>query len=253
MPVFVLNCFVSILHQDIVSPTDLLPKGLHVEMDRYVECSVVYSFLLLLLSSSSSPFLELYFIPNCSDSILLLLRLFLSLSPPLSPLKVCRNGKCTAELENIIPDYTHVTQTVVSRSQPDRLLSRSDNSFATSVAPLLPPPAALQDPETIVVHDLTLNPNPNSRGGRGMRGRSFRDESDEEDDLPSSHPALNSPPASTSSHRKKSSCRDIIEKMAGSLSCSDFLERFGYRYCNHSYVKRNCCASHAIICNKTAK
>lgn len=38
-------------------------------------------------------------------------------------LKVCRNGKCVAELENIIPDYTHVTQTI-SRSP----ISRSDTA-----------------------------------------------------------------------------------------------------------------------------
>ena len=162
--------------------------------------------------------------------------------------QVCRNGKCTAELENIIPDYTHVTQTVVSRGQPDRLLSRSDNSFGTSVAPL--PPAALQDhPETIVVHDLTLNRGENRRDR--LRGRSFRDDDENLPSVLSSHPTSSS--SSSSQRKKSSSCRDIIEKMAGSLSCSDFLERFGYRYCNHSYVKRNCCASHAIICNKTAK
>lgn len=84
--------------------------------------------------------------------------------------QVCRNGKCTAELENIIPDYTHVTQTVVTRGSDD----------------------------------------------------------------------VNSP--------SQASCRDKNEQLAG-LSCADFLKLYGYRYCNHAYIKRNCCASHGIICN----
>src|SRR5688572_6912202 len=63
-----------------------------------------------------------------------LISLSLSLSHRLlRPKQVCRNGKCTAELENIIPDYTHVTQ-VVSRAQPvaDRLLSRSDSLYTAA-------------------------------------------------------------------------------------------------------------------------
>jgi len=119
--------------------------------------------------------------------------------------------------------------------------NNNNNNYATSVAPLSP--EALQDhPETIVVHDLTLG----NRGSRNMgRSRSFA----REDDIENVAPHQPRKKSSLSS----SSCRDNIEKMAGSLSCSDFLERFGYRYCNHSYVKRNCCASHGIICTKTAK
>lgn len=156
--------------------------------------------------------------------------------------QVCRNGKCTAELENIIPDYTHVTQ-VVSRAQPvaDRLLSRSDSLHtATSpqvLSPLKPQRNSIASPQS-----------QRFRSNRNL-GRSLAD------DLPPPTPIHNqniqphSPVvAAPQSHRN--SCRDIIDKMAGSLSCADFLDRFGYRYCNHNYVKRNCCASHAVICNK---
>ncbi|OTF77110.1 A disintegrin and metalloproteinase with thrombospondin motifs family protein [Euroglyphus maynei] len=38
--------------------------------------------------------------------------------------QICRNGKCLAEMENIIPDYSHVQQSI--RPKPDRLLSRID-------------------------------------------------------------------------------------------------------------------------------
>ncbi|KAH9423576.1 hypothetical protein DERP_005156 [Dermatophagoides pteronyssinus] len=38
--------------------------------------------------------------------------------------QICRNGKCLAEMENIIPDYSHVQQSI--RAKPDRILSRID-------------------------------------------------------------------------------------------------------------------------------
>lgn len=52
---------------------------------------------------------------------------------------MCRNGKCVGEIENIIPDYTHQTQTVVARRPhsvtgrlADNGLSASSTSTATS-------------------------------------------------------------------------------------------------------------------------
>jgi len=170
--------------------------------------------------------------------------------------QVCRNGKCAAELENIIPDYTHVTQTVVSQGghPPDHLLSRSD-SFPTSVGPPLPPSALTVDggfdvlndgpPPPPLNHQSFNSPSP-SRGGRSFHGG-------DSDSFNSQPPPSHIVVTSGAQRKKSSSCRDIIDKLAGSLSCGDFLERFGYRYCNHSYIKRNCCASHAIICNKSAK
>ena len=148
--------------------------------------------------------------------------------------QVCRNGKCTAELENIIPDYTHVTSVVASRNpspvtpSDDRLLSRSDH---------------LQPPPTTNVITVTDRRYRSRNVGRSLDHRSIN------------IPPPPSPPLSPyNSQRIKKlstgSCHDIVDKMAGSLSCADFLERFRYRYCNHSYVKRNCCASHAIICNR---
>lgn len=52
---------------------------------------------------------------------------------------------------------------------------------------------------------------------------------------------------STQSQRAKQ-CKNNIERMAGSLTCTEFLEKFGERYCNHNYIKRNCCASHSVMC-----
>ncbi|KAI1285003.1 A disintegrin and metalloproteinase with thrombospondin motifs 16 [Halotydeus destructor] len=147
--------------------------------------------------------------------------------------QVCRNGKCAAELENIIPDYSQV----VSRSQPstDRLLSRSD-TFS--------PPVALA-----AVGSLKPRLSPQSQRFRGRNYGRAADEPVTALALPLS-PSSSSPSGPLSSQKK--ACRDITEKMAGSLSCTDFLDRFGYRYCNHNYVKRNCCESHALMCNKEA-
>lgn len=45
---------------------------------------------------------------------------------------MCRNGKCVGEIENIIPDYTHQTQTVVAR-RPHSVTSRlADNGLSAS-------------------------------------------------------------------------------------------------------------------------
>lgn len=41
--------------------------------------------------------------------------------------QICRNGKCLAEIENIIPDYSHVQQSISRSPNPDRLLARVDN------------------------------------------------------------------------------------------------------------------------------
>ena len=43
-------------------------------------------------------------------------------------------------------------------------------------------------------------------------------------------------------------CEDRISKIAGSMSCPDFLQRYGYQYCQQAYIKKNCCASQQRYC-----
>lgn len=136
--------------------------------------------------------------------------------------QVCRNGKCLAEIENIIPDYTHVSQTI-SRvpppPNPDRILSRSDSAS-------------------------------------GRRHTRFRNRMGlARNYLRVAAPTVESPQVSlpengTDSKIDSVQCRNNVERMAGSLSCGEFLERFGDKYCKHDYIKRNCCASHALLCTK---
>ncbi|RWS29889.1 disintegrin and metalloproteinase with thrombospondin motifs 1-like protein [Leptotrombidium deliense] len=125
--------------------------------------------------------------------------------------QVCRNGKCIAELENIIPDYTHVTQTVISRAP----IARSDTGVS-------------HFRRSHVGRQRNIN-----RSGI-LRPTTAHD-------MSSALPTISSPQPSTE-------CVDAVEKMAVSMTCSEFLEKFGYRYCNHDYIKTNCCASRLSLC-----
>ncbi|KAJ6217721.1 hypothetical protein RDWZM_008878 [Blomia tropicalis] len=53
--------------------------------------------------------------------------------------QICRNGKCLAEMENIIPDYSHVQQSISRNPNSDRLLARVDNGH-------IPPPFRHRNP-----------------------------------------------------------------------------------------------------------
>lgn len=54
----------------------------------------------------------------------------------MSSYQVCKNGRCLAEIENIIPDYSHVTETYVEAE--DRMDRSDDSATVTSVATLPP-------------------------------------------------------------------------------------------------------------------
>lgn len=147
--------------------------------------------------------------------------------------QVCRNGKCVAELENIIPDYTHVTQTI-SRSP----LARSDNAGlnyqpyapAGAVTGVAPPSARRAKSRFRQRQPL---------GGHAGGGGAARQ---------AGTTPVYAAERSAIANSQDTGCVDQVDKMAGSMSCFQFLEKFSSRYCNHNYIKRNCCASHAIIC-----
>ena len=146
-------------------------------------------------------------------------------------LKVCRNGKCLAEIENIIPDYTHV-QPISRIPAPDRLLSRSDGQWPARRHPR-----------------------------QGLRNRQGLSRHVISPYLRLAVPTIESPqvvvaPANETEIPETGGtgqCRNNVERMAGSLTCTQFLERFGEKYCKHDYIKRNCCASHALMCVKKSE
>lgn len=43
-------------------------------------------------------------------------------------------------------------------------------------------------------------------------------------------------------------CEDRITKIAGSMTCQDFLQRYGFQYCRQPYILKNCCASQQRYC-----
>ncbi|KAF0296375.1 hypothetical protein FJT64_006162 [Amphibalanus amphitrite] len=44
-------------------------------------------------------------------------------------------------------------------------------------------------------------------------------------------------------------CVDRVNRLVGHLSCKQFIQRYGYRYCSRKYVQRNCCASQKRLCS----
>ncbi|MPC23476.1 hypothetical protein E2C01_016526 [Portunus trituberculatus] len=44
-------------------------------------------------------------------------------------------------------------------------------------------------------------------------------------------------------------CEDRIANIAGTLTCREFLRTYGFRYCGHRYIHKNCCRSQKEACN----
>ncbi|XP_035208829.1 A disintegrin and metalloproteinase with thrombospondin motifs 4-like [Stegodyphus dumicola] len=53
--------------------------------------------------------------------------------------QVCKNGRCLAEIENIIPDYSHVTETYVEAEE--RMDRGQEGDLATQSPTTIPPPS----------------------------------------------------------------------------------------------------------------
>ncbi|XP_054169137.1 A disintegrin and metalloproteinase with thrombospondin motifs 1-like [Oppia nitens] len=158
--------------------------------------------------------------------------------------QTCRNGKCLAEMENIIPDYTHVTQTVsrVPAPNTDRILSRSDTSSGSrrqtrlrsrqgltrSASPYLRMAVPTNESPQVAIPDN-------------------KDNDDVNNNTNDNNSTTNGPTI-----QQTVDCLNSVQRMAGSLTCTQFLERFGDKYCKHDYIKRNCCASHQLMCTKSS-
>lgn len=137
--------------------------------------------------------------------------------------QTCKNGRCIAEIENIIPDYTHVTPSFANRAlgSRDAARRRSDGSeeIIEAVSPL-PRPLVSALPRTQQIRPRVIPPLRTTRKPRA----SFVD--------------------------KVAGCSgDSAELIAGRMTCSEFLQQFGSRYCNHGYIQRHCCYSQSLFCS----
>ncbi|CAL1298149.1 unnamed protein product [Larinioides sclopetarius] len=136
--------------------------------------------------------------------------------------QVCKNGKCIVDNENIIPDYTHVTRSIANRV--DKEVSKQTTSR--------PPSANVNKPQ--------------SRNNRRPSRPSYNGRNN-------AVPAQKDPTSTTTAKSVAAGkvCEDAVDKLAGGLTCQEFLQRYGDRYCRHSYMTKNCCYSHQIVCANT--
>lgn len=149
--------------------------------------------------------------------------------------QTCKNGRCIAEIENIIPDYTHVTPSFASgRSVGGRGgdVARRRADFSAEVvdgprphlmpAPPPPPPPSHHPTVSRARHPQHLRPAHHPRTTRKPRALVAND---------------------------KGCVGDSTELIAGRMTCAQFLEQFGNRYCNHGYIQRHCCYSQSLYCS----
>jgi hypothetical protein len=139
-------------------------------------------------------------------------------------------------MENIIPDYTHVTQTISRLPAPaatntDRILARSDTTPGRRL------------PRLRNRQGLARN-----AGSPYIRLAAPTMESPQVAAAPVAVKNQTAIKAEAPPSPVATECQNNVERMAGSLTCTQFLERFGDKYCKHDYIKRNCCASHSLMC-----
>ncbi|GFS74545.1 a disintegrin and metalloproteinase with thrombospondin motifs 5 [Nephila pilipes] len=137
--------------------------------------------------------------------------------------QICKNGKCVVDHENIIPDYTHVTRSIANRI--DKEVSKQTTSRP-------PAPPSVNKPQA-------RNNRRQHRPVYNSRNNAVSAQKD---------------PTSTTTSRSVAAgkvCEDAIDKLAGGLTCQEFLQRYGDRYCRHSYMTKNCCQSHQVVCVNT--
>ncbi|XP_015921582.2 A disintegrin and metalloproteinase with thrombospondin motifs like [Parasteatoda tepidariorum] len=137
--------------------------------------------------------------------------------------QVCKNGKCIVDNENIIPDYTHVTRSIANRIDKE------------------PPKQTTSRPSPVRVN------KPISRASRRPPRPSISNRNSIKP-VQKQTPSTTSTTTTTTTVSAPKDCEDIVEKLAGGLTCTEFLERYGDRYCRHNYMIKNCCHSHQIVC-----
>ncbi|XP_028966773.1 A disintegrin and metalloproteinase with thrombospondin motifs 6 [Galendromus occidentalis] len=129
--------------------------------------------------------------------------------------QVCKNGKCIQEIENIIPDYSQVSASVASpanRVESTRSSRRLDSSFETSST-------------------------------KRTRGRSRTTT------IPTTTvAAVADRRIDKVDSTEETECIDVVEKIADRMTCAEFLEHFGQRYCSHNYIRTNCCYTRSLMC-----
>ncbi|KAG8181839.1 hypothetical protein JTE90_003986 [Oedothorax gibbosus] len=126
--------------------------------------------------------------------------------------QVCKNGKCIVDNENIIPDYTHVTRSIVNRVDKEEIEEVVAPKRTTSR-----PPAPARTPNKPRVNN-SIRRNQFTRPTARNKVVTQRET-----------PATTTVAVATKDTPAKE-CEDVVDKLAGGLTCQEFLERYGDRY-----------------------
>ncbi|CAH0390968.1 unnamed protein product [Bemisia tabaci] len=193
----------------------------------------------------------------------------------------CTNGRCIAEHENIIPDYSHNTPTYLRRLDDDTAATQVREVYAnppnatttryswnniwsppstqsyynkinsysqlTTVNPLNPQPFT-PTPRPVFNYQgaVTKNPSYDTKYYDKYFTKKYATPSPY-DILNKKLYPLNSPAQSVGDGDTECVDRAVIP---GSLSCYDFLVKNGFHYCAYDYIKQNCCAAVKYVCNR---
>ncbi|XP_068214424.1 LOW QUALITY PROTEIN: A disintegrin and metalloproteinase with thrombospondin motifs like [Palaemon carinicauda] len=172
--------------------------------------------------------------------------------------KICSNGRCIYDNGNSISDFD------INRSGDQYLFE------STQIKPVYTDPPSSTTPEPFTVPSTTSSTTRSPWWNKWNR----RDQSTSS----SSKPTTTTTSTTTTSTTKRTTtttstttttpsppkdlkknikdpvkpsdgeCEDRIANIAGSLTCREFLRSYGFRYCGHRYIQKNCCRSQKEMC-----
>ncbi|XP_059485648.1 A disintegrin and metalloproteinase with thrombospondin motifs like isoform X3 [Neocloeon triangulifer] len=158
----------------------------------------------------------------------------------------CLNGRCVAEHENIIPDYTQITPTYarpdsaatqtrpVYAEPPDRSTNGTTSRipwghfWTRSTTPLTPATSS----STTTLSSTTFTTTTTYKPPKQTK---------------STTPYSTKNPFATHVG-EQDSCEDLPSKSSASMSCVELLSRYPLQYCGSYYIKKHCCASMRAMC-----
>ncbi|XP_069939736.1 A disintegrin and metalloproteinase with thrombospondin motifs like isoform X1 [Cherax quadricarinatus] len=156
--------------------------------------------------------------------------------------KICSNGRCVYDNGNSISDFD---------------ISRSGEHFifqSTEVKPVYtdPPSSTTPEPSTTAPRSSWWNNWDHNRWEQGSLSTPTTTTTSTIRTTTTTTPL---PPKDLKKTFKEpvkvtdGECEDRIANIAGSLTCQEFLRSYGFRYCGHRYIQKNCCRSQKDMCH----
>ncbi|XP_065352952.1 A disintegrin and metalloproteinase with thrombospondin motifs like isoform X1 [Cloeon dipterum] len=167
----------------------------------------------------------------------------------------CLNGRCVAEHENIIPDYTQITPTYARPDAPSSQTrpvyaetpERSTDGTSTSsrfpwghfwtknTTPMTPSTTYTTPTSTVTTTKSTTTTTTTTfKPPKSTKSNSLF--------------TTKSPFATSFGTGDQDTCEDLPSKSSASMSCVELLSRYPLQYCGSYYIKKHCCASMRAMC-----